>query len=143
MTEHAWVAECEAEIVSLHRFFVDWFRGRCEDADDVWRTFEDKLTPDFVLVSPDAVVLPRAVLVPALRAHHGQHATRRFEIDVKNVELRHVGTPLVVVGYEEWQWIGARRTARRSTAVFRHTPDATPALRWAHVHETWIPEFAP
>lgn len=133
---------CEAAITSLHQFFVDWFQGACPDSDDVWSHFERELAPDFVLVSPDGQVHARASLVSALRGHHAQHRSRRFRIEVRNIALHHVTATGVVAGYEEWQWIGERQTARQSTAVFARAPRGSTNLQWVHVHETWLPDVS-
>lgn len=143
MAQNDLALACQTTIESLHRFFVAWFRGTCDDSDAVWATFEKAMVRDFVLIAPGGQVLPHESLVLALRAHYGQHRERRFEIEVRNVTLQHVTANVVVAGYEEWQWLEDRQTARISTAVFGREPAESMDLRWIRVHETWLPGKSP
>ena len=135
--------ECKLSIVRLHKFFVDWFTAARAQRDSIWNEFELELDPSFVLITPGGQVLPRETLLPALRANYGKHRETRFEIEVRNVVVRHVTSSVVVACYEEWQWLGEVQTARQSTAVFARIPEDSGNLQWLHVHETWLPGMAP
>ena len=131
---------CEAEIVALHRFFMDWFRGTLPDTDAAWARVEGVLAPGFMLISPEGCVFQREGLLEAVQ---GQHASRPppevFEIRVQGLETRCVGEQIVIATYEEWQRTSDGEIGRQSTAVFERRDTAPHGVSWLHVHETWLP----
>lgn len=126
----------EREIVGLHGFFQDWYRG----LGDVERfeRFDRSLAADFVIIMPDGRVLSRSTIIEAVRSQRGSDPQARLEI--RNVSLRQERGNTLVATYEEWQGRGGQPAeGRLSTVVFAADPDAGNGLIWLHVHETWLP----
>jgi hypothetical protein len=124
------------EIDGLHRFFTDWFLGRCPRDRAGFARCADALAPDFAQVDPAGRLRRRGALLTALWAAHGCHA--RFAIRIRRpaVRLAHDGLALAV--YEEWQRSGAGESRRRSSALFAAASAAPLGVAWLHLHETWI-----
>ena len=129
-------AACRAEVVRLHRFFDEWFRGVLPDDDTASAAFERSLAADFAIVTPGGDRLERAALTAALRARHGAERGTDFAIEVRGVASRPVADGLAVVEYEEWQRRDGAWRGRRSTALIVWD---RPVPLWIRVHETWLP----
>jgi len=126
----------EGEIVALHEFFQDWYRGVL--ARDAFDRFENALAPDFVIVNPDARALERGAILEAVRDAFGSDPEARLWID--NVAIRQRAGDVLTATYEEWQALaGKPARARLSTVVLRADAAAPGGWRWLHVHETWMP----
>ncbi len=133
----------EIEIIDLHRFFVQWFRGACEDSD---RLFEHRLVSrfasDFQIITPGGALFEGAALWSAMRSAWGSNPD--FKIEIREVRERRVSTArLVIASYEEWQKNALESTpannARLSSALLELDDRAPHGLRWLHLHETWLP----
>ncbi len=125
------------EIVALHEFFQQWYRGELKPSD--FARFEQALAPDFQIITPNGKLLSRADIVAAVRQQRGSDPAATLEI--RNVELVAADTDIAVFRYEEWQGsaeISAR--GRLSTVVFRRRDDAGHGLIWRQVQETWLPQ---
>ena len=138
-------ATCEREVLELHQFFEDWFRGRVPATEETFARFESVMADGFEIVNPAGQTTPRDLLVPGLHGAYGrwlEGGTATGEVRVADVRVRAVGEGLFIVAYEEWQREGAEaERGRRSTAVLRRTDRPTPlGLEWLAVHETWIEE---
>ena len=122
-----------AEIVALHDFFTQWFRGERPNDDAGFARFPEALAPGFVIVSPTGVLSERDRVLAGVRGAHGSWAAAdAIRIESVTVRLRTADT--IVATYEEWQRRGGDgERGRLSTVVFDH------ALQWRHVHETWLP----
>lgn len=131
--------DSRTEVIEAHRFFTEWFTGVIPDTDAAWSALEDTMAPDFALVSPHGVAIPRDELLKGIRANHGQHAKTEFKIWIENFECRHIDGHVVIVTYEEWQTLGDETRGRLSTAIFERNPAMPNHVRWLHVHETWLP----
>ncbi|MCC5857816.1 MAG: DUF4440 domain-containing protein [Ectothiorhodospiraceae bacterium] len=130
-----WSGECE--ILDLHAFFQDWFRGDAEDA--AFSRLEATLADDFVIVTPQARSVERSGIIEGVRSQHG--CDPRAELAIRRVRLRSVRESIAVFTYEEWQGrYGRPTTGRLSTVVFARRDEAPHGLVWLHVHETWLPE---
>ena len=129
-------AACRAEVVRLHRFFDEWFRGVLPDDDAAFAALENALADDFAIVTPGGDRLGRAALLAGLRARHGAARGTDFAIEVRGVASRPVADGLAVVEYEEWQRRDGAWRGRRSTAVIAWD---RPIPEWIRVHETWLP----
>ena len=127
---------CEAEIESLHEFFVDWYAGE-RDEDDFDR-LERALTPGFEMVTPDGVRRDRAAVLEGIRESYGRDEPGAFDIAIRNVELIRRVDDHATVRYEEWQETDGETTGRISTVLFRERPDAPGGLTWVDLHETWL-----
>lgn len=133
--------EAHAEVEDLHRFFVDWFGGRCTNTDEVFeRRLNQRLAADFALIQPSGLVLERGPLVGALR--HAWGTNPKLEIEIHEPAARLIGPDTILITYQEWQR-NARNASRAngkrlSTAIMRRSAEVPEGMLWLHVHETWI-----
>lgn len=137
-------ASIETDILEMHRFFEDWFTGRCPDDDETFeRGVARRLAPAFRIVMPGGTMLDRDGLLGALRAGHGVNG--EFRIEIRDVAGRYLDTGhgLVLATYVEWQSDAVNSVppdnGRMSSAVFERHAGAPNGFRWVHVHETWLP----
>lgn len=129
--------QAEREIVALHEFFQQWYRGELEATD--FARFERALEVDFQIITPEGRLLPRADIIQAVRQQAGSDPSAVLEI--RNVELVAVDSDIAVFRYEEWQSsAGVEPCGRLSSVVFRRRDDADNGLGWRQVQETWLPE---
>ena len=129
--------QAEREIVALHEFFQQWYRGELEPTG--FARFERALEADFQIITPEGRLLPRADIIQAVRQQAGSDPSAVLEI--RNVELVAVDTDIAVFRYEEWQSsAGVAPRGRLSSVVFRRRDDADNGLGWRQVQETWLPE---
>lgn len=129
------VERARAEILARHRFFQDWFAGRC--GKDALAAAMSAFAPGFCRVAPDGSLQTREQLYAALdRAADSQPATFTIEIDVEDIRVFRNGP--VAARYVERQSGGGRPSARRASALFTATEEDTALLQWLSVHETWI-----
>ena len=129
---------CVTEVVDLHRFFEAWM-GSAEPPLDFSRC-ERALGEGFHIVEPDGSVLNREPLLAGLLAARGARADDGdpFRIGIDEATVRMIEAPLCLVTYVERQQGLGKRTARRSSVLFRDRPDSPNGVEWLHVHETWI-----
>ncbi len=128
---------CETEIVDLHRFFGQWYRGELDLTGEDFARVSDVLTEDFRMINPEGEVVARSELLTGLRRSHGSRSDG-FRIRVENVSSRMIGRTAAAVTYEEWQEEGGRQRGRVSTAIFREHSSTPNGVEWLHVHETWL-----
>lgn len=125
------------EVDELHRFFVDWMSGAVERSDDVFRTrFLDRCDGDFVYVQPSGVAMHVRDLAPGLEGAYGKNPS--FRIAVRDVRVLRQHGEIILATYVEWQRNASsppHDNGRISSVLFRRDRDA---LRWLHVHETWL-----
>lgn len=125
------------EVEELHRFFEDWFSGRCEATDAAFARFERVLADDFEIVTPDGAVLDRTTILDAVRGGHGSGPMR---IWIEKYRARSTDGGLHLATYEEWQTRDDVTRGRLSTVLFRAGPGGDDEMQWVHVHETWLPD---
>lgn len=132
------------EIVDLHIFFEDWFNGSCGNSDEV---FQDRLLSrmdeDFFIVLPGGMGIQGSGFWPEFRQLHGTNT--EFKISIRNVQQRSCSQgDLLIASYEEWQkdakYSEPSNNGRLSTAILIKDDSAPNGLKWAHVHETWLPK---
>lgn len=127
---------CEREIHSLHDFFVGWYTGRLDEG--AFDRFEDTLSPDFEMVTPDGEVLTRAETVGYVREERDTHD--EFDIGIRNVETIDAHEGRALLRYEEWQTKGdeneTQNDGRLSTALFGTSDTAPEGVEWLYLHET-------
>ncbi|WP_053175232.1 NmrA family NAD(P)-binding protein [Nonomuraea sp. SBT364] len=113
-----------AEIVRHHRVIEGWLAGT-----GGFEAFEGAHAPGFTMVTPGGEVLSRERMLAEVAAARG--ADPGLRVEIRDARVIAEAGPLVVAAYEEWQ----RGRGRRATAVLRREDGA---LRWTHLHETWI-----
>lgn len=121
---------CHGEVVRLHRFFQDWFRGDLEEAE--FGLCEAALAPGFTIVTPGGELIGREQILEAIRRHRGGEQPG-FTIEAVGRSCQQVAG-VHVSSYEERQ-TGTRSTVRLSTAVLS---EENGRYLWHNVHETWI-----
>lgn len=123
-----------AEVIALHAFFVEWFRGAEAD----FGLCEGAFAADFRMVTPDGPVRDLDQVLGGARAARGTMG-RDFRIDI--VDPRPVWTEedAVLLEYVERQYREGRWTSRRSTALFTRRQSAPRGVEWRHLQETWMP----
>lgn len=125
----------EREVIARHRFFVEWFTGRADDAamEDSARVFP----ADMSVIGPDATQMNGTEIVSMLRAERARRPSD-FAIRIVLHEARALGPDVVAIVYDEHQTMSGRRSARRSSAIFIRDDAVPGGVVWRHLHETWI-----
>ncbi len=129
---------CQLEIVGLHRFFEQWFKGELSETDESFSRFADVMAEGFEIISPAGRAMKRDVILDAVRAGHGKEHESKIWIENHRHLLTHGDLSLVT--YEEWQGTGDKKRGKLSTSLLRITENTPNNLQWLHVHETWLPE---
>lgn len=130
-------ARCEDEVVGLHRFFQEWYRGEIDPAGEGFSRMSDVLAEGFHLISADGRLVGRSEILASVRGAHGSKS-QDFAIRTGECHFRIGSRRMGVVFYEEWHEEGGERRGRISTAVFQDRADAPNGVEWVHVHETWL-----
>lgn len=123
------------EVVALHKFFEDWFRGT-DDAPD-FSSCDRALGPEFRIIEPDGVTRERAEIIDRLRSAHGK-SPANLRIVVSDPRTIWAGEGAVLLEYTEQQYRDGRTTRRRSTALLLASPEAPRGVVWRHLQETWM-----
>lgn len=126
--------QVRAEIEARHAFFVAWFTGRAGEPE--FETCAAAFAPDMRRIGPEGAVQDRDAILAMLRSACGRHS-EPFSIAIEFEAAVDFGPDTVLQPYVERQSIGARRTARRSTALFTRSATAPLGWLWRHLHETW------
>lgn len=129
----------------LHEVLEAWLCAKVPRTDSGFAPFASALADSCRVISPLGTVTERAALLTEFEGIYGVLATRSadFTIKVENAEVLRAWDDHALIGYEEWHDLAEDRSARRSTALFISAPDAPLGVAWAHIHETWLPGFAP
>ena len=124
------------EIVSLHRFFVDWFDAATADGADFGR-FERAMGAGMQMIPPGGDLLGRDAILAHVRSCR---ATFRGDFAIEIAEIAGVWETdaAILVTYVERQTRQGVRTARRATALFTASSSAPSGVEWRHLHETWM-----
>jgi hypothetical protein len=124
------------EVVAFHEFLADFFnaRGHSAPADVIAHltAFDD----DFVVVSPDGSIQAVSQLRAWLETGRGGQPGK--EIDIENMQLRHLGADFLILTYHEVQKLPDRTTRRLSSATFARADAAPLGVKWLHLHECWL-----
>ena len=129
-------SKASAEVIDLHRFFVDWFVAERADKADFSR-FERAMGDGFGMVAPDGKVLDRDAVVDHVRSSRAS-CDDGFTISIEDIRPGWQDADTVVVIYVEAQLRGGRRSRRQSSAVFTTSSSAPNGVQWRHLHETWL-----
>ncbi|TVQ54420.1 MAG: DUF4440 domain-containing protein [Phycisphaerales bacterium] len=130
----------EREIIELHEFFQQWYRGELPKTDEAFGRFSRVMAPDFQIILPGGHVLDRDAILDHVRKGHGEDrkVAGGFTIEIRNVRHRFTAGKIIVATYEEWHGDGDESRGRVSSVVFS-TDDTKPnGLYWRHLHETWL-----
>ena len=129
-------ARASAEVVDLHRFFVDWFdRRRCDKAD--FSRFENVMGEGFSMVVPSGQLLDRDAVLAHVRASRATF-DGDFAISIEDIRPGWQAGDVIVLTYVESQQRASKASRRRSSAVFTVNSSAPNGVEWRHLHETWL-----
>lgn len=136
---------CKQEVVDLHRFFQEWFRGELPKTDAAFERFAGVMNGSFHIVSPAGRKTAIEPLKKGLHGAHGSWSSASVEspgskIWIENMHFQKLSDDLGFVTYEEWQIKDGPAKGRLSTAIFERDSQAPNGVRWLHVHETWLPD---
>jgi hypothetical protein len=134
---------CEAEVVDLHRFIEQWSNAELPETDEAFARFDDVIAPSFVIIDADGVLIERQPIVDAVRGAYGRWRDAAGRIRIENFRLHQHGDGLAMATYEEWHDLGRVRVGRLSSILFGANPAAPNGLEWLHLHEVWVPGYAP
>lgn len=125
----------EAEIVTRHAFFVDWYTGKANDGDmaDCARSFAS----DFRMIWPDGTEHDRAPVLELLRGMRGTKDDA-YAIEVAMRHAVQYAPDLVLITFDEHQWTAEGKNRRRATGLFSPDHDAPGGIVWRHLHQTWL-----
>ncbi|KAA3451902.1 hypothetical protein C7I87_04490 [Mesorhizobium sp. SARCC-RB16n] len=129
-------SRASAEVMDLHRFFVDWFVAARADKVD-FRRFETAMGDGFSMVPPDGHVLDRDAVVDHVRSSRAT-CDDGFAISIEDIRPGWQTADTIVVLYVEAQLRGGKRSRRQSSAVFTTSTSAPNGVEWRHLHETWL-----
>lgn len=130
------LSRASAEIVDLHRFFVDWFDRDSADRVDFSR-FERVMGDGFYMVAPSGQVLDRKAVLDHIKASRAT-CDGDFAISIEDIRAGWQAGDTIVISYVEAQQRAGKHSRRRSSAVFTTSSSAPNGVEWRHLHETWL-----
>ena len=142
MSERSELAQrAEREVLGLHAFFEQWFRGELDDTDALFARVARALQSGFQMVPPNGSRVDRAAILEAIRGAHGARGPG-FAIRIEAFEVIREAGSHVLVTYEEHQDDTDRgeHTVRVSTVLFLRDPEAPQGVVWRWLQETWLTE---
>ncbi len=125
-----------AEIVSLHRFFVEWY-DRASAAGADFARFDAAMGEGMQMIPPDGRVLGRDAVVTYVRDNRACF-DGDFAIEIEDIRPAWERDGAIAVTYIEKQNRRGERTIRRATALFTESSSAPNGVEWRHLHETWM-----
>ncbi|TPN85575.1 DUF4440 domain-containing protein [Mesorhizobium sp. CU2] len=129
-------SRASAEVIDLHRFFVDWFVAARADAVDFDR-FEAVMGEGLTMVAPSGAILDRDAVVDHVRQSRAT-CDDGFGISIEDIRPGWQTDDMIVVLYVEAQLRGGKSSRRQSSAVFTRNSSAPNGVEWRHLHETWL-----
>ncbi|WP_027055905.1 hypothetical protein [Mesorhizobium erdmanii] len=129
-------SKASAEVIGLHRFFVDWFVAARADTVHFSR-FERVMAHGFTMVAPDGHVLDRVAVIDHVRSSRAT-CDDGFAISIEDIRAGWQDEDTIVVLYVEAQLRCGKHSRRQSSAVFTTSSSAPNGVEWRHLHETWL-----
>ena len=129
-------SRASAEVVDLHRFFVDWFVAARADTVDFSR-FERVMGESFSMIAPSGQILDRDAVVAHVRESRAS-CDDGFVISIEDIRPGWQTADTIVVLYVEAQLRAGKHSRRQSSAVFTTSSSAPNGVEWRHLHETWL-----
>ncbi|MGX5802584.1 DUF4440 domain-containing protein [Bradyrhizobium sp. Arg314] len=130
------LSRASAEVVDLHRFFVDWFDRRRACTTDFAR-FEHVIGEGFSMIPPSGQWLDRDAVLDHVRASRATF-DGDFAISIEDIRPGWGTGDVIVLTYIEAQRHAGKQSRRRSSAVFTTNSSAPNGVEWRHLHETWL-----
>jgi len=129
-------SRASAEVVDLHRFFVDWFVPARADTVDFGR-FEAVMGEGLTMIAPSGAVLDRDAVIDHVRQSRAS-CDEAFAISIEDIRPGWQAGDMIVVLYVEAQLRGGKHSRRQSSAVFTTNSSTPNGVEWRHLHETWL-----
>ena len=129
------------EIVELHRFLEEWFRGDMPADTTAAARIESTFALQCELIARIGVIDRSASLQERLTQAHGSWPDMKIWVD-KFVPIW-VADNLALVRYEEWRRFGGQTTGRVTSALFQNAPNGPNGVQWLYIHETWLAGHGP
>jgi len=129
-------SRASAEVVDLHRFFVDWFVAARADTVD-FTHFERVMGEGFSMIAPSGNILDRDAVIGHVRDSRAT-CDEGFAISIEDIRTGWQDADTIVVFYVETQLRGGKHSRRQSSAVFTTSSSAPNGVEWRHLHETWL-----
>ncbi|TSE13442.1 DUF4440 domain-containing protein [Mesorhizobium intechi] len=129
-------SRASAEVVGLHRFFVDWFVAARADTVDFTR-FERVMGDGLTMIAPSGQILDRDAVIDHVRSSRAT-CDDGFAISIEDIRPGWQTEDSIVVLYIEAQLRGGKHSRRQSSAVFATSSSAPNGVEWRHLHETWL-----
>lgn len=129
-------SRASAEVIELHRFFVDWFVAARADAVDFGR-FEAVMGEGLTMIAPSGAILGRDAVVDHVRQSRAT-CDDGFAISIEEIRPGWQTEDTIVVLYVEAQLRDGKLSRRQSSAVFTTSSSAPNGVEWRHLHETWL-----
>jgi len=134
--EASLLSRASAEVVDLHRFFVDWFdKERCDKTD--FSRFESVMGQGFSMVVPSGQQFNRNAVLGLVRASRATF-DGDFVVSIEDIRSGWQTDDLIVLTYVEAQQRAGKQSRRRSSAFFTVNSSAPNGVEWRHLHETWL-----
>ncbi|TPL84820.1 DUF4440 domain-containing protein [Mesorhizobium sp. B2-3-14] len=129
-------SQASAEVVALHRFFVDWFVASRADKVDFGR-FEAVMGEGLTMIAPGGQILDRDAVIDHVRSSRAT-CDDGFAISIEDIRPGWQNGDTIVVLYVEAQLRAGKHSRRQSSAVFTTRSSAPNGVQWRHLHETWL-----
>lgn len=135
MTKEPLLEAVRQNILDVHVFFVDWFRGHVP-VDALEAGFLSILEPSFFYVPPAGALVPKRGLADVFLAGHG--ANPNLEIAILDVVIQHELPHHLLASYREIQRGAIPPDARNNERLTTVLMTKDQPFRWLSVHETAI-----
>ncbi|TPI34974.1 DUF4440 domain-containing protein [Mesorhizobium sp. B2-1-8] len=129
-------SQASAEVVDLHRFFVDWFVAARADKVDFGR-LEAVMGEGLTMITPGGQTLDRDAVIDHVRSSRAT-CDDGFAISIEDIKPGWQDGNTIVVLYVEAQLRAGKHSRRQSSAVFTTSSSAPNGVQWRHLHETWL-----
>ena len=100
--------------------------------------FLSRFSSELVLIPLAGRLLGLEDLASSVRVGHGTNSD--FRVSIRRVEIQREFDGYVLATYEEWQRNAIASTPPDNGRIVSVLFEKGDSLRWAHIHETWLPE---
>lgn len=130
------IERAEKEVIALHDYFQQWFRGEIANDADNQARFTNSFDPLCELVSPSGNIDTFLALRQRFLAAHGKFPDAK--VWVSSFVPVNVMPDRILVKYKEWREIDGETNVRMTTCLFSKDDSAPNGVKWTYIHETWL-----
>ena len=94
-------SNCEAEVLELHQFFVEWLTGSLPRTEEAYGRFSDVLAEGFDFINPGGVLADKAAMIKDGEAAYGIQKETGFRIWIEDIQCRLPADDLCLVTYKD------------------------------------------